>query len=185
LQNIFILIQKTDMKKKYILPFVVFIILVMSACIGRHKSEQLLDDAERLMESRPDSAFTMLSSVCASPDSLSKALRMRLELLKAKAQNKMFVPFTTDTTMAAVAEWYDRHGNRSQRMTAHYLLGCVYRDLNDAPMALDQYHEAVSLADTTAGDSLQRITNIRSCINMKLFKKSGTKELDSRLKMLK
>ena len=33
--------------------------------------------------------------------------------------------------------------------------------------------------------SLQRITNIRSCINMKLFKKSGTKELDSRLKMLK
>lgn len=137
------------MKKKiYILPFVVFIILVISACVDRHKSEQLLDAAELLMESRPDSAFTMLSSVCASPDSLPKALRMRLELLKAKAQNKMFVPFTTDSTMAAVAEWYDRHGNRSQRMTAHYLLGCVYRDLNDAPMALDQYHEAVSLADT-------------------------------------
>ncbi len=147
------MIQKTDMKKKiYILPFVVFIILVISACVDRHKSEQLLDAAELLMESRPDSAFTMLSSVCASPDSLPKALRMRLELLKAKAQNKMFVPFTTDSTMAAVAEWYDRHGNRSQRMTAHYLLGCVYRDLNDAPMALDQYHEAVSLADTTAGD---------------------------------
>ena len=37
-------------------------------------------------------------------------------------------------------------------MLAHYLLGCVYRDLGDAPRALECYHDAVSKADTTDAD---------------------------------
>ena len=35
-------------------------------------------------------------------------------------------------------------------MLAYYLLGCVYRDLQDAPASLDNYYKAVELADTTS-----------------------------------
>lgn len=87
-----------------------------------------------------------------SSGSQPESLIMHSKLLKAKIQNKAYIPFTTDSTMVAVVSWYDRHGNSHERMTAHYLLGCAYRDLNDAPMALEQYNKAVILADTTAED---------------------------------
>ena len=34
-------------------------------------------------------------------------------------------------------------------MEAYYLLGCVYRDLGEAPNALSVFHDAVDFADTT------------------------------------
>jgi len=37
-------------------------------------------------------------------------------------------------------------------MEAHYLLGCVYRDLGEAPRAIEAYQDAVARADTTAQD---------------------------------
>jgi lipopolysaccharide biosynthesis regulator YciM len=52
--------------------------------------------------------------------------------------------------MLAVADYYDRNGTANERMEAHYLLGCVYRDLGDAPRALTSYNNAVDCADTTA-----------------------------------
>lgn len=77
---------------------------------------------------------------------------MRRHLLEAKAQNENFQPFTTDSIMKEVVAYTDRHGSPNDRMTAHYLLGCVYRDLGDAPRALRCYNNAVRNADTTSAD---------------------------------
>ena len=56
-------------------------------------------------------------------------------LEEARQQNSNYIPFTSDSTMKQVVRFYDRHGNTVEKMLAHYLLGCVYRDLGDAPMA--------------------------------------------------
>ena len=64
--------------------------------------------------------------------------------------NKSFVDFTTDSVMKRVVAYYDKHGSMNERMLAYYLLGCVYRDLQDAPASLDNYNKAVELADTTS-----------------------------------
>ena len=77
---------------------------------------------------------------------------MRRKLLEAKAHNEDFRPFTTDSTMKEVVKYYDRHGSPNDRMTAYYLLGCVYRDLGDVPRALQCYNDAVGCADTTSAD---------------------------------
>ena len=77
---------------------------------------------------------------------------MRQQLLRARDMNKEYVPFTTDSVMREVAAWYDRHGTPNERMEAHYLLGCVYRDLGEAPRAIDCYLDAAACADTTATD---------------------------------
>lgn len=37
-------------------------------------------------------------------------------------------------------------------MLAHYLLGCVYRDLDSIPLALQCYEDAAEMADTTDED---------------------------------
>ena len=37
-------------------------------------------------------------------------------------------------------------------MLAHYVLGCMYRDMKEAPMALQCYQDAIEKADTTSRD---------------------------------
>lgn len=78
--------------------------------------------------------------------------RMEAELLHARKMNKEYVNFTTDSVMKEVVSWYDRHGTPNERMEAHYLLGCTYRDLGEAPRAVDCYLDAAACADTTAAD---------------------------------
>ena len=78
----------------------------------------------------------------------------REELLRARTMNRDYISFTTDSVMKEVAGYYDRHGTSSERAEAHYLLGCAYRDLGEAPQALQCYHEAVAYADTTADGNL-------------------------------
>ena len=51
-----------------------------------------------------------------------------------------------------VVSYFDRHGSSNEQMKAHYLLGCVYRDLGESPRAVDSYLDAINKADTTAKD---------------------------------
>ena len=48
--------------------------------------------------------------------------------------------------------YFDRHGTANERLKAHYLLGCVYRDQNEAPHALQCYQDAIEVADTLSPD---------------------------------
>ncbi len=73
-------------------------------------------------------------------------------LAEAEQMNADYVPFTSDSTMLQVVDYYDSHGTPNERLRAYYMLGCVYRDLGEAPHALDCFHDAVMCADTTAAD---------------------------------
>ena len=108
--------------------------------------------ADSLIEAEPDSGVALLVSLEEEAEDASKANRYRYQLLLAKAKNQAYVPFTSDSVMKDVAQYYDRHGSPNERMMAHYLLGCVYRDLDSLPHALLQYEEAISQADTTSED---------------------------------
>lgn len=126
--------------------------IFLGGCGGNPRADELLARADSLMDVRPDSALTLLNEGIVVMDDSPESLRMRYCLLQAKAQNKAFQPFTSDSLMLAVADYYDRNGTANERMEAHYLLGCVYRDLGEAPRALTSYNNAVDCADTTAVD---------------------------------
>ena len=79
---------------------------------------------------------------------------MHRELLRARMMNHDYIPFITDTVIKEVAAYYDRHGTREERVEAHYLLGCAYRDMGEAPKALRCLHDAVECADTIANGPL-------------------------------
>ncbi len=73
-------------------------------------------------------------------------------LSEADSMNLHYVPFTTDTVLQRAVRLADRHGSNHDRVRARYLLGCAYRDMGEAPQALDCYHQAIDLADTTRAD---------------------------------
>ena len=87
---------------------------------------------------------------------MRRTAQMRAALDSALVQNRNYVPFTSDSTLKEVTSHFD-HPLRfwitaNDRLRAHYALGCVYRDLHDAPIALLTWENAIAAADTTAAD---------------------------------
>ena len=130
----------------------ILLILLLVGCRNQNKYEQVIARADSLMESNQDSAraaLVVLDSLKSHEAAMSEHDRMYYQLIYAKGMNKGFVDFTTDSVMKQVVAYYDKHGSANERMLAYYLLGCVYRDLQDSPASLDSYYKAVECADTT------------------------------------
>lgn len=126
-------------------------VCVLIGCTGNGYTPAL-QAIDSLMNDSPDSALSMLKGMALEVPGWSKAQRMRYYLLTMKAQNKAYVDFTSDSLAKDVVEYYDNHGTANDRLLAHYLLGCVYRDLGESPHAVDCFLDAAASADTTARD---------------------------------
>lgn len=124
-------------------------VIVFASCSRNKEAEELYDRVNCVIEENPDSALNLLDSMKDAKDVWSKSYQMKYELFRAKAQNKAYVDFTTDSIMKEVVDYYDDHGTPNEQMEAHYLLGCVYRDLKESPMAIQCFLQAVDCADTT------------------------------------
>ena len=131
---------------------VIMVLLCLSSCTSDPQTEGLLQRAQSMMEDHPDSAYHILDSIAPYMAAKSKSLRMRHLTLSAQAQNKLYLPLPSETLFQEVVDYYDSHGTPNQQLMAHYLLGCIYRDREEAPMALQCYSDAVEKADTLSND---------------------------------
>ena len=132
------------------IPLLIIFIFLFS-CTSQEERElsALLNHADSLMRTRPDSSLYILNKVEA-PSTTS--LSMRHALLRADALNKCDSVLPSDTLLRELADYYDRHGSANERMRAHYLLGRCYHDMGEAPRALECYQHAAEQADTTRKD---------------------------------
>lgn len=135
---------------------IIFILLSMLlSCTGNKAYDQQLSKADSIMDIADDSAqitIKMLDALKPEWSKFTKAQRMRYDLLYHKAMNKAYIDFTSDSTMLEVVDYYEHHGTANDKMLAYYILGCVYRDMHEAPMALEYYNKATEQADTAAQD---------------------------------
>ena len=130
---------------------ILLITILFVSCTGNKKYDDLMQHADSMMNIDDDSAkvaIQMLDGAKSWLPDFSKAQRMRYELLYHKAMNKAYITFTSDSLMKKVVDYYDRHGSANDRMQAYYVLGCVYRDMHEAPVALECYNKAAEQADT-------------------------------------
>lgn len=69
-------------------------------------------------------------------------------------RNLAYEPLTEhdDTMMLRVVAYYRKHGTNNDLMEAYYLLGSVYRDLHEAPKAMEAFLNGINAADTTSAD---------------------------------
>lgn len=127
----------------------VLILLPISCNKGNCYSKGLLE-IDSLMETNPNAAYDSLLHI----DSMrlyegDEAMKMRLRLLMAKAENKLFMTMPADSVFMEVVNFYDHNSTVNDRMMSRYLLGCIYRDMNDGAKAVECFLDAVELADTT------------------------------------
>ena len=141
------------MKEKVI--YLLLILLILASCAGNRKYDDLMLRADSIMDVDDDSAtvaIRMLDGIKPQLPEFSQSQKMRYELLRHKAMNKACITFTSDSVMKEVVDYYDNNGSANERMLANYVLGCVYRDMHEAPMALEYYNKATEQADTTSAD---------------------------------
>ena len=151
-------------------------------CGGRMEAE--LSHIDSLTEADQSAAIAHIDSItAASGGSISRSVRMRLDLLRAKACNKLLLPLNRDSLLMLDGYFTD-HGTPNERMLAKYIIGCSYLDDNDAPRALEYFHEAASMADTTNMDcdwrTLQKV-HVQS--GLLLYNKDALHDADEEYKL--
>ena len=87
-----------------------------------------------------------------SCDSSGRRSAMLAVLDEADSLNRSYVPITSDSLLKEASTYFDHHGTSNEHLRALYLLGCAYRDMGDAPHAIEIWQDAVTCADTKATD---------------------------------
>ena len=139
--------------KRFLQIILLLIAAIFTACTEHGDFERRLATADSLMtHEMPDSAYRMLCEMNAEAESMPQSLRMRHQLLRSNAQNKANIQFTSDSIGNVLVNYYNTHGTSNERMLAHYIKGCAYRDMKDQPASLRCFNDAVAAADTSAAD---------------------------------
>lgn len=142
-----------ELTKRCSIIFVALCSLLSFAGCGQRGIADALSQTERLLEvDSVEAAVALLDSIEPHAQTLHKSQRMCYELLRAEGQNKTYTPFTTDSVLREVVRYYKSHGTSNERLRAHYLLGCAYRDMHETPIALLTWEDAIAAVDTTSAD---------------------------------
>ena len=88
----------------------------------------------------------------AACDSSGRRAAMLAALDEADSLNRNYIPITSDSLLKEAVDHFDHHGTPNERLRAHYLLGCAYRDMGEAPRAIEVWQDGITCADTTAAD---------------------------------
>ena len=118
------------------------------SCAGGGRMKEKLAHIDSLTETDQHAAISCIDSLTsASGSSVSRSVRMRLDLLRAKACNKLLLPLNRDSLLM-LDNYFADHGTPNERMLTKYIIGCSYLDDNDAPRAVECFQKAISCADT-------------------------------------
>lgn len=108
------------------------------------EAERSLRAAESLMESRPDSALTLLRAIDGSR--LSGKPRARHALLLSQAYDKNYIDLTSDSLISIAVDFYDNSSDNRRRMLALHYRAAVNRNAGFYERALADELEAHDLA---------------------------------------
>ena len=121
-----------------------FILFAGLSCQRAEKSyPSAMRRAISLLSARPDSALYYLSQLDSQMADEPEETRMYHRLLTLAAEDKLYVPHTSDSLIREIVRYYEGYVDSDKLMMAYYYQGSVWRDMNDAPRAIDCYHRAL------------------------------------------
>ena len=140
------LYRSTSSRMKYIYVPLLFLSVLFAglSCQRAEKSyPPAMQRAIGLLSARPDSALYYLSQLDSQMADEPEETRVYHRLLTLAAEDKLYVPHTSDSLIREIVRYYEGYGDSDKLMMAYYYQGSVWRDMNDAPRAIDCYHRAL------------------------------------------
>jgi len=127
------------------LLIIIFLPLYLLSCDGKPYPHVLLA-ADSLSSICPDSAIVLLEQIKDSISQEPKETQKYYQLLTIKAKDKAYIMHTSDSLILKVLHYYEKRKDKQHLPEAYYYAGRVYRDLGDAPQALDYFFKAIESA---------------------------------------
>lgn len=125
--------------------------LILSFCACNKQTPQSLIVADSLISIQPDSAIILLKNLKNNISTESEATQMYYRLLCIKANDKAYIRHTSDSLILTILHYYIKKDDKRHLPEVYYYTGRVYRDLEDAPQALDYFQKALEVSPKDIG----------------------------------
>ena len=126
--------------KKYLC---LFVLLMVVGCRHHYQYPPILQEADSLCVAQPDSAISLLKSISTEMLQAPEYVQKRYHLLTIKANDKAYITHTSDSLILSLVNYYENDGDPAYLGESYYYAGSTYRDLGDAPRALEYYQKAL------------------------------------------
>ena len=130
---------------------------MLSSCLNpQPEAPALLEQAEALMENRPDSAMRLVDSIFYPEKNLRKPQYMQYLVTRVQARYKNYRPVHEDTLIFTARDYFVAKGKAPRRITlAYFYSGCVHRERKEYDKAMQQYKTAEEYAARTGDADLR------------------------------
>lgn len=132
--------------------------MCLLSCTSEKDYPIAMKQAMSCMNARPDSALIWLATLADSITHAPQKTQMYYRLLTIKAEDKLYMPHTTDSVILSIVDYYQQKGDKERLFESYYYLGGTYRDMNDIPRALKAYHQGIEVGEDTEQTLLQGMT---------------------------
>lgn len=137
-----------------IILFLMIIPLFISCDNQGRMADKIMFNAEKLVETYPDSVLTLLDSI-AKPLALNDVRYHRYMLLMLQAKDKSYRDITGDTAIFATKHYYTEKNDLPHAAMAAYYCGRVRFEQKDDKGAMTQYVEAEKYATDISNINLK------------------------------
>lgn len=114
------------------------VLLTTGSCDRHGAAWEKLDMAESLMDSKPDSALTVLEGIPASKVK-GKEVSARYALLKSMALDKNCIDTTTFDVLQSAIDYYIEHSSPDEQLRTYYYQGRIYQNQGDDDSAIQSF----------------------------------------------
>lgn len=127
-------------------------IVALAACDRNTPIWEQMDMAEDLLNTKPDSALTILENIPAT-NRKGKEIAARYALLKSMALDKNYIDTTTFDVLQPAIDYYLKKGSPDEKLRTYYYQGRIYQNQGDDDSAMQSFLNAIELKEKVT-DSL-------------------------------
>lgn len=122
------------MKKRLYQIVITATVVCFTACNPQPEAPTLLQQAQAVIETHPDSAMQLIDSIFYPEGTLEKKHYMQYLVTRVQARYKNFRPVAEDTLIFKVRDYFTAHDKDLKQSTlAWFYSGCVYREQKNTP----------------------------------------------------
>lgn len=116
----------------------------ISSCSDR-RAQEVLNNAESLMEAHPDSALCLLNGVDKSLLK-TKAQKAEYALLMSMALDKNYIDTTSFDVLQPAIDYYLESGNANEKLRTYYYQGRIFQNRFDLDNAINAFFKGVDIS---------------------------------------
>jgi len=128
--------------------FIITTIMLIVSCGSDKQTRAMLEKAEEMCETNPDSAYQLLKNYSDDIKKWNKSDRMYYKLLSIKLSDKCDSLNTNEQDILDIVKYYEKRNNKHLLSNAYYYAGRIFYDRQEFDQALPFFLKAIDNAES-------------------------------------